>query len=116
MASGRDKQSFFPDDEIREKTMRRCYLVCYDIRNPKRLQKVHRIMKGYGEAWQFSVFFCILKEIDRVRLQSNLEDEMNLKEDRVIIIDLGGNEDSARNSIKSIGQKLPEPMSGIEVI
>jgi len=96
--------------------MRRCYLVCYDIRNPKRLQKVHRIMKGYGEAWQFSVFFCTLKEIDIVRLESALEDEMNLKEDRVIIVDLGGNEDTVRKSIKSIGQKLPEPASGVIVI
>ena len=32
--------------------MRRCYLVCYDIRDPKRLRRVHKTMKGYGESWQ----------------------------------------------------------------
>ena len=59
--------------------MRRCYLVCYDIRDAKRLRRVHKLMKGYGEPWQYSVFFCVLKEIDRVRMQSKLETEMNLQ-------------------------------------
>jgi len=52
--------------------MRRCYLVCYDIRDPKRLRKVHRLMKAYGEPWQYSVFYCTLKAIDRVRLETAL--------------------------------------------
>ncbi|MDA8087857.1 MAG: CRISPR-associated endonuclease Cas2 [Nitrospiraceae bacterium] len=86
--------------------MRRCYLVCYDIRHPKRLRRVFKIMKGYGEHWQFSVFFCILKDIDRVRLQSELEEEMNLKEDQVMIIDMGSNEDEARKATAVLGQSL----------
>ena len=86
--------------------MRRSYLVCYDIRDPKRLRRVFKVMKGYGEHWQFSVFFCTLKDIDRVRLQSDLESEMNLKEDQVLIIDMGGNEDSARKAAVVIGQSL----------
>ena len=32
------------------------YLVCYDIAEPKRLQKVRRICKQYGVAVQYSVF------------------------------------------------------------
>jgi len=48
--------------------MRRCYLVCYDVRDDKRLRRVHKLMKAYGEAWQYSVFYCTLKPIDRVRL------------------------------------------------
>jgi len=87
--------------------MRRCYLVCYDIGNPKRLRRIFRVMKGYGEHWQFSVFFCTLKDIDRVRLQSDIELEMNLKEDQVIIIDMGSNEDTARNAALVLGQSLP---------
>ena len=46
--------------------MRRCYLVCYDIRNQKRWRKVFKTMNGHGEHWQLSVFFCVLKDIDRV--------------------------------------------------
>ncbi|MEO5366241.1 MAG: CRISPR-associated endonuclease Cas2 [Magnetococcus sp. WYHC-3] len=96
--------------------MRRCYLVCYDIRNPKRLRRVHKVLKGYGEAWQFSVFFCVLKDIDRVRLQTDLEEQMNQKEDQAMILDLGPNEKEAREAATVIGQPLPEQDSGIVVV
>jgi CRISPR-associated protein Cas2 len=96
--------------------MRRCYLVCYDIRNPKRLRRVHKVLKGYGEAWQLSVFFCVLKDIDRVRLQADLEEQMNLKEDQAMILDLGPNEEQARKAATVVGQPLPDQDSGIVVI
>lgn len=86
--------------------MRRSYVVCYDIREAKRLRRVFRVMKGYGEHWQYSVFFCTLKEIDRVRLQSDLESEMNLKEDQAMIIDMGSNEGAAREAATVIGEPL----------
>lgn len=96
--------------------MRRCYLVCYDIRDPKRLRRVHKVLKGYGEAWQFSVFFCVLKDIDRVRLQTDLEEQMNQKEDQAMILDLGPNEKDAREAATVIGQPLPEQDNGIVVV
>ena len=51
--------------------MRRSYLVCYDVRDPKRLRKVHRVMKAYGEAWQYSVFWCTLWAVDRERMEAD---------------------------------------------
>lgn len=96
--------------------MRRCYLVCYDIRDPKRLRRVHKVLKGYGEVWQFSVFFCVLKDIDRVRLQTDLEEQMNQKEDQAMILDLGSNEKEARKAVTVIGQPLPKQESGIVVV
>lgn len=96
--------------------MRRCYLVCYDIRDPKRLRRVHKTLKGYGEAWQFSIFFCTLKDIDRVRLQNDLEEQMNQKEDQAMILDLGPNEKEARAAATVIGQPLPEQESGFIVV
>jgi CRISPR-associated protein Cas2 len=96
--------------------MRRCYLVCYDIKDAKRLRRVHKVLKGYGEAWQFSVFFCLLKDIDRVRLQSDLEEQMNQKEDQAMILDLGSNEKEARGAVTVIGQPLPEPDGGTVVV
>lgn len=86
--------------------MRNCYLVCYDIREPKRLKRVHKVMKGYGEHWQYSIFFCVLKEIDRIRMQSDLEEVMNLKDDQVMVVDLGSNEAEARAAAKILGQPL----------
>lgn len=96
--------------------MRRCYLVCYDVRDSKRLRRVHRLMKAYGEPWQFSVFYCTLKAIDRVRLETALRETMNLKEDQVLIVDLGGNEDAARESSTFLGVGTPEQESGMVVI
>ncbi|MCX7805325.1 MAG: CRISPR-associated endonuclease Cas2 [Planctomycetota bacterium] len=96
--------------------MRRCCLVCYDIRDPKRLRRVLKVMKGYGEHWQFSVFFCVLRDIDRVRMQTDLEAEMNLKEDQVLIVDLGPDERDARESATVIGQPMPQPEGSMVVI
>lgn len=96
--------------------MRRCYLVCYDIHDPKRLRRVHKTLKGFGEPWQFSVFFCVLKDIDQVRLQSALTDDMNLKEDQAMMIDLGADEVEARKSAIVIGQSLPKVETGVVVV
>lgn len=96
--------------------MRRCFLVCYDIREPKRLRRTHNLMKAYGEPWQYSVFYCTLKAIDRVRLEAALRETVNLKEDQVVIVDLGGNEEAARESATVLGPSLPEQESGVVVI
>jgi CRISPR-associated protein Cas2 len=96
--------------------MRRCYLVCYDIRNPKRWRQVFKICKGHGEHWQFSVFFCVLKDIDRVRMQSQLEQAMNLKVDQAMILDLGPDEKTARDATTVLGPSLPNTDSGIVVV
>lgn len=96
--------------------MTRSYLVCYDVRNPKRLRKVHKVMMGYGRSWQFSVFHCVLKGIERVRMQSALEAVMNQKEDQVLIVDLGGDEDRARGSVFTLGQGSPEAQGGVVVV
>ncbi len=96
--------------------MRRCYLVTYDISDQKRWRRIFRAMKGYGEHWQYSVFFCVLKEIDRVRMQSELEAELNLKADQCIIIDLGADEQSARDAVAVLGESLPKMQSGMVVV
>lgn len=96
--------------------MRRSYLVCYDIRDPKRLRRIHKLMKAYGEPWQYSVFSCTLKAIDRVRLETALREIMHMREDQVLIIDLGGNEDAARESSTFLGIGVPEQESGMVVI
>jgi len=96
--------------------MRHSYLVCYDICDPKRLRQVFTICKGYGEHWQYSLFFCVLKPIDRVRLQTQLEQAMNLHDDQVLIIDLGEDETNARRAAVTLGQPLQAPLRGTVVL
>lgn len=57
---------------------------------PKRLRRVHRLMNAYGEPWQHSVVCCTLRVTDRVRLETALREAINLKEDQVLLVDLGG--------------------------
>ena len=96
--------------------MRRCYLVCYDISDPKRWRKVFRSMKGYGEHWQYSVFFCVLRDIDRARMEGELTDLINMKADQCIIIDLGADEESAREAVVVLGESLPRAQTGVVVV
>lgn len=96
--------------------MRRCFLVCYDVRDDKRLRRMHKLMKAYGEPWQYSVFYCTLKAIDRVRLENEARQILNLKVDQLLIVDLGSNEDAAREATAVLGQSLPEQESGMVVI
>lgn len=96
--------------------MRRCYVVCYDIREPKRLRRVHKLMKAFGEAWQYSVFYCTLKAIDRVRMENALREILNLRQDQVLILDLGANEEAARESSTFMGPGMPEAESGMVVV
>ncbi len=96
--------------------MRRSYLLCYDIRDPKRLRRVHRVAKAYGEPWQFSVFYCTLSEIDRVRLERDLAEVANMKEDQILVIDLGLRDDAFQNNVKTLGPSLPEPDGCMVVI
>ena len=96
--------------------MRRAYLLCYDVRNPKRLRKAHRTAKAYGEPWQYSVFYCLLKEIDRVRLEVAMKKVLNLKEDQLLIIDLGNRDEEGREGVTTLGPALPEAESGMVVI
>ena len=45
----------------------RWWLVCYDVRDAKRLRKTAKHMEGYGERMQYSVFRCWLtpREMER---------------------------------------------------
>ncbi len=96
--------------------MRRCYLVCYDVCDDKRLRRTHKLMKAYGEPWQYSVFYCTLKSIDRVRLENAARDILNLNEDQMLIVDLGADEAAARESATVLGAGPPDPESGMVVI
>jgi CRISPR-associated protein Cas2 len=48
------------------------YLVCYDIRCPKRWRKVFKLLHGYGESIQLSIFRCRLSQRDREQLRWEL--------------------------------------------
>jgi len=65
------------------------YLVTYDIRDPRRLRRVHEVAVDHGERLQYSVYVCDLTRQELVGLRARLRAELNLAEDSVSIFDLG---------------------------
>jgi CRISPR-associated protein Cas2 len=86
--------------------MRNAYIVSYDIADPKRLQKVHKTMRGYGQHIQFSVFRCELSPVDKVRMIATLTDLIHHRDDQVLIIDLGPTDGRAKTCIESLGKQF----------
>ena len=65
----------------------RWWLVCYDVRDPKRLRKAAKHLEGYGERMQYSVFRCWMTASQVQRLRWELT-EMLKPEDDVLVIPL----------------------------
>lgn len=63
------------------------YLVCYDVRDPGRLRRTHKLLKGYGASLQYSIFRCRLSIRQLERLRWELEKEL-APEDGVMIAGL----------------------------
>lgn len=69
--------------------MRRHYLVSYDISNPHRLRRVHRIVRDFGQALQYSVFLAQLSAVQKAELIRRLAKAIHDEEDQVLFFDLG---------------------------
>ncbi len=69
--------------------MRRLFIVAYDISDPKRLRKVYRTLRGYGDHLQLSVFRCDLTASQRIELAAKLRHTIEDSEDQVMFVDLG---------------------------
>lgn len=63
------------------------YVICYDIRDPKRWRKAYKLLKGYGEGVQLSIFRCWLSQRDREKLRWELEQILE-PEDSLFLIGL----------------------------
>jgi len=85
------------------------YLVTYDISDSKRLRRVFRILEGYGEWVQLSVFQCRLSKRRHQRLVAELETEIEPHEDHVLLFRLGRAE-SALADYVSLGRNF-EPLT-----
>lgn len=80
-----------------------CYVVSYDIMDQKRLHKVHKTMKGFGEPIHYSVFRCDLTPKGRVEMVAALSELIKHNEDRVMIVDLGPLDGRVEERIEFLG-------------
>jgi CRISPR-associated protein Cas2 len=63
------------------------YMICYDIRDPKRWRKAYKLLKGYGDTIQYSIFRCRLSQRDREKLRWELEKILD-PADRILFVGL----------------------------
>lgn len=84
--------------------MRKTYLVCYDIRNDRRLAQVAKAMRGFGDRIQYSIFECQFNAADLIRCRAALSEIIHHKQDQVLFVDLGPVEGRGDRVITSLGQ------------
>jgi CRISPR-associated protein Cas2 len=89
--------------------MRHTYVVTYDICDPKRLRKVYKLMLGWGEHLQLSVFQCELNHRELVQLRAELDVVIRSSEDQVLFVDLGTIEGRGSDAITSLGRPYVDP-------
>ncbi|MFC1591218.1 CRISPR-associated endonuclease Cas2 [Thermodesulfobacteriota bacterium] len=90
--------------------MRRFVLVAYDVSDDKRLRRIFKLLRGYGDHIQYSVFLCQLTDKDHIILSEKIKDIINRKEDKVILITLGLVH-GKRNSLPEHWEVIGEPLS-----
>jgi CRISPR-associated protein Cas2 len=90
--------------------------MAYDIRDPKRLRRVHKIAKGFGWAMQYSVFICDVDAIELLDLKRAVGDVINSAEDAVAFIDIGEPSTVGRSAFTFLGVAVPLPTSGVLIV
>lgn len=65
------------------------YIVVYDISDQKRWRRLFKLMHGYGEWLQLSVFQCRLSRKRHAELIALIDGLIHHREDHVVIMDVG---------------------------
>lgn len=95
---------------------RKRYLVAYDIRDDKRLRRVHKTMKAFGWPLQYSVFVCDLDFMELMELRTELGSIIHHTIDSIAIVDLGQPQERGTRCFSFMGQSNPLPTSGPVII
>ena len=81
----------------------RLFIVTYDISDQRRWRRVFKVLHGYGEWLQLSVFQCRLSRRRRADLETRLRELVKNGEDHVLLIDVGP-ADRVELAMESIGK------------
>jgi CRISPR-associated protein Cas2 len=96
--------------------MRNRYLVSYDICDPKRLRRVFKTMRGFGDALQYSVFLCDLSPSERIILLEKLTPIINNREDQVMLVNLGPADGQSGERIETLGRAMAVTLDRVAII
>lgn len=80
---------------------RQLFLVAYDIRQPRRLYKVHQVLKDYASGGQKSAYECYLSHAERRELLHRAIDVIDKDEDTLLVIRL-----VSRDAVETLGKAV----------
>lgn len=95
--------------------MRRRYVISYDIADDKRRTRVFELLLGNGDHVQYSVFLADLSQRELIILRGKLLELINVREDQVLIIDLGKEARPLENSLEVMGKPYRPPARSMVV-
>jgi CRISPR-associated protein Cas2 len=81
------------------------YVIAYDIPNDKRRTKVHKMLCGFGDWTQYSLFECFMDAKDLVHLRARLHELVHPQEDSVRLYPLCAN---CQGAVETFGSKAPK--------
>jgi len=93
----------------------RLFIVTYDIGEPKRWRAVFKLLHGYGEWAQLSVFQCRLSPRRHAEMIATLDQIIHHADDHVLVIDIGLAE-RVEPKVVSLGKRSFEPVAREPVI
>ena len=96
--------------------MRLIYIVAYDITDDKRWRKVFRLMRGYGDHLQYSVFRCELSDRERIELMEKLTDVVKHDVDQVLFFSLGPVGGQREQLVYTVGLAYKPPDHGAVIV
>ncbi len=85
---------------------RQLYIAAYDIRKPSRLRAALKVVRAYASGGQKSVFECYLSPAEQRALLREIQQVMEIQEDRFFLLKLDG-----RCQVITLGRAVP-PQDG----
>ena len=64
------------------------YVISYDIADDRRRNRVHKLLTGFGDGVQYSLFECFLSDKELVQVRHRLRRLIKTEEDRIRIYSL----------------------------
>ena len=89
--------------------------MAYDIADDKRRSKVFKMLFGYGDHAQYSVFFCEMNEREVVVLRRRLRETIHHEEDQVMLVDLGNAVRPLEAGLEVLGKGYNPPVRTLVV-
>jgi len=89
----------------RGKPRRTLYVIAYDISSDRRRTKVHKVLCGFGQWTQYSLFECHLTEKEHLTLRGKLDKILEPEDDSVRFYPLCA---ACVEKVETVGSEAPE--------